>query len=555
MKASMSGLSVNEFRKLIKNEVEAICTKRGLKEPGHGFQIWVNNLISKIDRTVEEAGDSPLSGDGGVDGFLSDDTRKFAYLTSCKYQSEKKPVDRELVNSFFSKHSQLLDKKWIKSLKNITAQDYLSPYAEMHDENYQFRYIFISTGEASDEIYSLTESKNDEYQRQGVPVFCEIWDFSRLKEEYDRAEKLERQLPEDIELNFQNDKFIELNLGRRTIIGAIKGNEVKNLFKAKGDSLFAYNIRSFLGSRGINTDITKTANNVPENFFYFNNGITAICTDYEIENENKIIVKGFQIINGAQTVGALSKAKNQADLYVQFRLIEAESVKTETGVNKEIIRWNNTQNPVKLSDFRSNDAIQSWLENQFRLHRWKNKEYIYSAKRGLVLKGAVGLEEMSKILCAFSKQDPPLVFSSPKALWSKKEDDGIYEELFGDGHSEVNSWSPERFYATAFAVTSLDLIEDKINAEIKSNPELKFLKRLRYHSLGLVSILLKDKERISEFSDKSAHEFIERFWPDIKRVIIDQHLNHVVERNMTLFSFVRNSTEVWSGMKKRILSY
>ena len=131
----------------------------------------------------------------------------------------------------------------------------------------------------------------------------------------------------------------------------------------------------------------------------------------------------------------------------------------------------------------------------------------------------------------------------------------MFYKLLSNISNLLIRWSQGRFYATTFAVACLDLIEDKINSEIKSNPELKFLKRLRYHALGLVSILLRDKEKISEFSDKLAAEYVEKFWPDIKRVIIDQHLNHVVERNMTLFSFVRNSTEVWSGMKKRILSY
>ena len=105
---------------------------------------------------------------------------------------------------------------------------------------------------------------------------------------------------------------------------------------------------------GTNAKIIETAETRGEEFFYFNNGVSAICTHYKIVG-NELIANNCQIINGAQTVGALAKAPANPALEVLFRLTKTASVKTEKGMNIDIIRYNNSQNIIKTSDFHSND--------------------------------------------------------------------------------------------------------------------------------------------------------------------------------------------------------
>jgi AIPR protein len=59
-----------------------------------------------------------------------------------------------------------------------------------------------------------------------------------------------------------------------------------NLYKKEREKLFAYNIRSYMGKKGINRDIIETARNSAADFYYFNNGVSAICTDYSIDEDN-----------------------------------------------------------------------------------------------------------------------------------------------------------------------------------------------------------------------------------------------------------------------------
>src|SRR5262249_48335930 len=147
----------------------------------------------------------------------------------------------------------------------------------------------------------------------------------------------------------------------------VKANTLINLYRKERERIFAVNIRSFLGRKGINKDIVSKAQSHPEKFFYFNNGVSAICTGIDFdEKSGHFRGENFQVINGAQTIGALKFAKDvSSDTEVLLRITEGESVKTEKGFNADVIRFNNTQNIVKSSDFRSNDPIQLWLERHY----------------------------------------------------------------------------------------------------------------------------------------------------------------------------------------------
>jgi hypothetical protein len=48
-------------------------------------------------------------------------------------------------------------------------------------------------------------------------------------------------------------------LARRTIVAVVKANTLVNLYRTERERLFAVNIRSFLGRKGINKDIVTTA--------------------------------------------------------------------------------------------------------------------------------------------------------------------------------------------------------------------------------------------------------------------------------------------------------
>ena len=124
-----------------------------------------------------------------------------------------------------------------------------------------------------------------------------------------------------------------------------------------------------------------------DEFFYFNNGVTAICSDFKV-NKNEITARNFQIINGAQTVVSIRNATLQQenkvkDVEVLIRIVETGELKTtQKGFNKDIVTFNNTQNKIETWDFISNDPIQIWLEQNLFEKKHTSRSKILLRKKG-----------------------------------------------------------------------------------------------------------------------------------------------------------------------------
>ena len=315
-----------------------------------------------------------------------------------------------------------------------------------------------------------------------------------------------------------------------------------------------------MGNRGINDEIMRTADDEPHHFFYFNNGVSAICTDYSID-DGELVAKNFQVINGAQTVGALARAEADAKIEVLLRLTKTASVKTEKGINRQIILYNNSQNVIKLSDFRSNDPIQIWLEREFRdlkprgplpMINYARRRGGYKKVGGYIIK----LEELAKIRYAYI-WEPTLMHSAPKELWTHQAEGGAYEKAFGVAGEISEIWSGEEFQRCLVAIAYYLQIMHNCKAEAKNDSRFRFLKRLRYHALALVGVYMRGaKEPVQEsqlLKDRSKFISVwDRIWPDARRALIDVYVTATEDQGSTMFALVR-SDERWQQIKKRFV--
>lgn len=148
----------------------------------------------------------------------------------------------------------------------------------------------------------------------------------------------------------------------------VTGSWLKDIYSKHPSDLFSANVRGYMGSRKkdqrINFDIQASANKNPGDFWVYNNGITAIVHNYTspTDEQPNLKIEGICIANGAQTTGSISTIKNLSDnLRVPIRFIACSSPEKV----KDIITYNNRQNQILASDFRSNDAIQTRLRTEF----------------------------------------------------------------------------------------------------------------------------------------------------------------------------------------------
>jgi hypothetical protein len=147
------------------------------------------------------------------------------------------------------------------------------------------------------------------------------------------------------------------------------------------DQLYEKNIRRFLGGRGkVNRAIQQTLKDAPEQFGYYNNGITIVVTDFSLGGNGALRLFDPYIVNGCQTTrtiwdvlrqrlksggtGSDPELENWQER-VKQGIVVTKIVKVgEQGEEllKKITRYTNSQNAVKEKDFLA-------MESDFRV--WK----------------------------------------------------------------------------------------------------------------------------------------------------------------------------------------
>jgi hypothetical protein len=107
----------------------------------------------------------------------------------------------------------------------------------------------------------------------------------------------------------------------------------------------------------------------PEMFFSYNNGISATCSEIELDEYNKLTkVVGLQIVNGGQTTASIHQILNTPNdsfldkVSVQMKLSVIKNIEDKDEIIRRIAEYANTQNPIKKSDLSSNNEFIIALE-------------------------------------------------------------------------------------------------------------------------------------------------------------------------------------------------
>lgn len=196
--------------------------------------------------------------------------------------------------------------------------------------------------------------------------------------------------PVDETLRLTGKAMVEDMNYSRVCVGRMPVVEVAALMKNYGEKLLERNIRRYLGLHGnrVNEGIRATlSSNTPENFYFFNNGITLVCDKFTYnalqQGDFQIKVKNLQIVNGGQSCMTILKTAEElekngqalpAQASVLIRLYELSSDNDD--VVLQITHATNSQNPVDLKDLRANDVRQQQLEQSIQ-----NLGYSYRRKR------------------------------------------------------------------------------------------------------------------------------------------------------------------------------
>jgi hypothetical protein len=248
------------------------------------------------------------------------------------------------------------------------------------------------------------------------------------------VEHMTKAKPVSDSINVSGKGIVEEFNFKRVLLGKISVSEIVRLTNKYGDSLFEKNIRRFLGinKNRVNEDIKRTLvdNDRKNNFFFYNNGITMVCTKFSynaLASENWIVkIDDMQIINGGQTCKTIQETVNDnatidySQVYVLLRLYEV-SVGDDDGVVSDITIATNSQNPVDLRDLKANEELQRNLEIAI-----KELGYTYKRKReGVSTSDAIPSSVAAEAVYAIWRKRPHVAKFKRNELFGR-----FYYEIF-----------------------------------------------------------------------------------------------------------------------------
>lgn len=178
------------------------------------------------------------------------------------------------------------------------------------------------------------------------------------------------QTPATVDAQIALENWSCITAPRKTVYGQISATALAQLVETHGKALFERNIRHYLGSIGVNVAIEKTVRGRPGDFFYLNNGLTAVAEEItQAGGTNARCVFGFKklsIVNGAQTAGTVAAVGTiSPDAKLLITIIEIGAGADEFGL--EITRARNHQNVVRGVDFAALDPNQERLRQELAL--------------------------------------------------------------------------------------------------------------------------------------------------------------------------------------------
>ena len=383
----MSSIHISQIAKRITEQFSAYIDTSDLTEKDPEFQIKVRSRClaayaismrsgcSAIDaaRSVTDGGN-----DHGIDAVYLSSTLDKLYLVQSKWiRSGKGEPDsgdvakfcagvRDVMNLEKDRFNEKIQSKWDQIDKAVTSFG-------MHYELIVI-YTGINTlaGPSSQLLSDLIEELND----AGPVMEC-----SQLNQEKIHTSLAKGIGGEPIDLEIGLSNWGTITTPHNAFYGTVTGEEVAQWWKTHGESLFAANLRKMLGTTEVNREINSTIDNRPEDFWYFNNGITVVAKSIEksMLGGSSREIGAFKaidanVVNGAQTVSTLGRYDNTnkqlEHVKVPLRIISLEHTENDFGF--DVTRANNRQNRIESRDFVSQDPEQLRLKTELAL---ENIEY------------------------------------------------------------------------------------------------------------------------------------------------------------------------------------
>jgi len=375
-------MSTTDPLRELKYEMSRVMEKHSLNHD-NAFTLWflLAYLTDSEDIALKALTGGPR--DKNIDAIVIDSKARQVDIVQCKYR--KNTGHKELRNDVIG-FARLASLPWAdKETLDVFYSDLDSRVSErfkdsvryLKSQGYALKLFYVTTGRVADKLKRAAES---EVENLHVNAAITVLDSGRTLVVFDDYIDSVPSVPPIIMhisprgpghhegYVYRHDHSTEIE----SWIFSMSGRDIGNLCKEVGRRLFARNIRGYRDRSHVNESMKDTIDNEPQNFWYYNNGITVVCDEARFvqkEGEETLVVEGAQIINGQQTTVTLSKCDpNRVSVLVRvIKIPRRPSAGQEyEDLVKNMVKATNTQNRIYASDLKSNDRVQVYIEKELR---------------------------------------------------------------------------------------------------------------------------------------------------------------------------------------------
>ena len=358
------------FETRLRAQVTTLAKRLSITE-SKAFAAWYGIYVLRLqEQEALEAASYDGGNDRGTDFFYIDDEVERVLILQWKYyQTSAKTPDAGDLTQLFNTPDELSESQELRDAGRADLAEAADALAEARARGYELDLRFLYPGVRHNgrdrEPERLIRGFNRNHARESITAsLVRLEDLELAYEDF-------RGSAGRVALGrltiAKNGSFIQEGTYGRSVIATVPGTSLRQLYEANGNRLFDQNVRLFLGVRkgSVNAGIRDTLGSPEDrgNFWAYNNGITIVCRDFSLDEDNQAVtLTDFSIVNGCQTTVSVAESTEAAagKVAVLTRIVAPQG----STLIENIIRYTNSQTPINVWDISARDKLQQRLRRE-----------------------------------------------------------------------------------------------------------------------------------------------------------------------------------------------
>lgn len=479
----------------IAEEIKQPFYTQNFPNDGQRFVAWYLHRVLLLDKHETKASITDGQLDKQIDAIVVEDGENMRVRVIQGKFVKNSPVDADPVREVLSAWTRLKDLPKLQLECSGKLAERLEAMREALEDDYTVEFELLTTGElTAAALTDLDAFKETMSSDNGLDAALTLVNSEVIETRLMEAEQ--KDLPEltaDLKIDIDKTLITEEG-GYKVILSIVPLSQCIKLPGIADGKLFRRNVRQSLGLNKVNKAMRNSIIS-PEKrpyFFFFHNGITALCNKATLSEDKKsLVLKNIAVVNGCQSLSTIYSTSGKIasvnpankDGSVLFRFYEIPQL----DLGEQISINTNSQSAVKPKDLRSNDKYMKAIKKRYE-HAVGDGYFI--TKRGEQRPAdrdankTIDSSDYGKMVLSWMCQRPNLA-SNEKKLF-----DELYKTVF---HPELD---PESMLTLKLWLNEIDKNWEALDI----NEAVKAVKgSARFHVLFAVSQMFS---HVSNQSDK-----------------------------------------------------